>query len=80
MSCMIEYLHLLELEVLFVEVFPLVWVSARLCQRFLLAIEENFPEQIMNKVHILMSVINVLQEIIKGFFPGQGFVSELLYH
>lgn len=78
MSCMIEYLHLLE--VLFAEVFPLVWVSARLCQRFLLVIEQNFPEQLMNRVYILKSVINVFEEMIKSFFPGQGFVSESLYH
>lgn len=38
-------------------------------------IEENFPEQLMNKVHILKSVINVLQEMIKDLFPGQVFMS-----
>jgi len=53
MHSMIERLHLLELLVLFVEVFPLVWVHARLLQRFLLVTGENFPDQLMNKVGIL---------------------------
>lgn len=56
---MIECLHLLEPLVLFVEVFPLVWVHARLLPRFLLMTAENFPEQLTNKVHFLQSVINV---------------------
>lgn len=75
-----ECLHPLELLVLFVEVFPLVCVLARLLQRFLLVTGENFPEQRMNKVHILQSVINVHtvtgnDQGTKSFFPGQGFVS-----
>lgn len=59
MHSMIECLHLLEPLVLFVEVFPLVWVHARLLPRFLLVTGENFPEQLRNKVHFLQSVINV---------------------
>lgn len=80
MHYMVECLDLLDLLVLFVEVFPLVWVHARLLHRFLLVTGENFPEQLMNKVHILQSVINVRtvtgnDQGTKSFFPGQGFAS-----
>lgn len=75
-----EYLHLLELLVLFVVVFPLIWVHARLLQRFLFMTGEIFLEKLMNKFHILQSAINMYNVMgndqgTKSFFPWQRFVS-----